>query len=831
MRHKFIILLIYFLAVIIYILSPMFHEGNICSTDFVSNIMRARFMNENLTHYLSLDRWTHMQYLGFQPFMFYFPGFFILINLIHMLSFGLISLTLAYKLLILASFLFLPVSIYFCMRTFGFKKVHSFFSSFFSLASGMVYGYGFTNLLCWGMDVAFFVISLLPAILALYHKFIKSDRLNLSSLFCLSLLFAGIAISHLQTALHFALVLFIYNIYIFYQVKDKLLYVRKNLLVLLVSCLLAGFWYYPVLRFYDFFGVLTTCEVDTLINRIINFLSGKYLTIQPVALLFVIGLFLLKSKSRKNRLLGFFPITALILFILAADYYARNVKSEFLHYLLNLFTTRSYAVFCLFISFIAGFALGEIILFIRKGKFLLFSKLRKKTDKKGLMKIVNYSFTGVSGIIIIALCVFFITVSLAYMLGFKDDIKTESVTAQNFKPGLLKEAFSWLKNNTGEYDLIGQQYQMEPIPDMSGAGYLVSLQDYTDLPVFGGGHFESSQIAMMMTQYDNENFFKSHNADYLHENLVKFNMKYIVIDNRQKFLDKLVQYKDGFEQVFANSLLTILKIKGTNSMFVSNPEQSGIKVIDFTSDLEKYNPGLSWKIDNEISGNEMTLSIAYFPKWKVSIDGKEINAQKNHDLLLTIPLEKRGEQTITIEYKTTFFEMFFTILSLVTLLFITGMCIRYVMIKRKDIMRLISSYWRNLLNRTALMHTIFLFSVAIMGSIVIFLTLSAMFSTPSVKVDAPDESGYNNTVWQFSYMMGNEKSTLSNNLTLLPDGKIDGYSSENEDHWAIENGILVFYSNKGVPTTRFTRSMIKDGRRILEGHFLLSENIIHILEQ
>ena len=271
-RYKFAILMVYFLAVIVYMLLPVFNGGSLCTTDFASNLMRARLMRENIVQDLALDGWSYKQYLGFQPFLFYFPGFFMLINFIHFLSFGLISIMLAYKLLILASFLILPLSVYYCMRTFGFLKVHSFFAAVFSLGSGVIYGYGFKNLTLWGMDVQFFVVSLLPAILALYHRFVRREEFQFQRSLLLSLLFALIAVTHLQTTLYFLIVIIIYNLYAIVHLKRKWLYIRKNLVLLLVTGLLVVFWYYPILRYYDYMRTLTSCESESLSNRLFSFL-------------------------------------------------------------------------------------------------------------------------------------------------------------------------------------------------------------------------------------------------------------------------------------------------------------------------------------------------------------------------------------------------------------------------------------------------------------------------------------------------------------------------------------------------------------------------------
>jgi hypothetical protein len=831
-RYKYIILLVYFFAIIVYILSPIFHEGCLCSTDFVNNLLRAQFMNHNLARNFCLDQWTYKQYLGFQPFLFYFPGFFMVVNLIHILTFGLIPLIVIYKMLILASFLILPVSVYYCMRTFNFRKSHAFFSAIFSLASGTIFGYGFENLTFWGMDVQFFVISFIPLVLALYHKLIKSETLHIYLLFSLCLLFAFVAVTHLQTALHLILVLFIYNVYIFSSIKNKLLYIKKNIIILFMTCLLAGFWYFPVLRFYDFFGALTTTPTGTLFNGIRKFLTGDFLTIQPIAILFVVGLILLVRKSKKRRYVIFFPVSATVVFVIASVYYSDLVDTEFFRHLFNFFTFRSYPMFCLLLSFISGFALGEMVILIRKYSYLLTTCIRKKLARNRLSSAINGIVTLFVRIFIFTVCVYFLYVSLTYMFGFRDRFKTESDMAFQTRPTMMMGVIEWLKTNAGKNDLIAQFY--DPFPELSSGGNLSSIQYRTGLPIFGGGHFESSDTAVTFCLYDNENFFKNNNPEYIHFNLVKFNIRYLVYGNQYRFFDKLVSYDKDFDLVYKNSLYSILKINDSNNMLISHPGKNGIQVLGYEFEMDRSTPRLSWQIDNTISGNIMTLSISYLPKWKVQIDGEKIKPKKNNDAMLVIPLRKKGVQTVILEYRVTFLEQLFNVLSLVTLLFIMVMFIRLLIIKRREISLLKRRYWEDFFSKPSLTKKAFLAAVAIAGIAVMFISISMVSGKPlfgSKPIIESEEIKYVNTVWRFSFKKGDAMTLIADRLVLLPNRKIAGGISDNEDHWAVENGILVFYNKSNTPTTRFTGVTRKDNRDILEGKYLLSFDIVHILQQ
>jgi hypothetical protein len=94
----------------------------------------------------------------------------------------------------------------------------------------------------------------------------------------------------------------------------------------------------------------------------------------------------------------------------------------------------------------------------------------------------------------------------------------------------------------------------------------------------------------------------------------------------------------------------------------------------------------------------------------------------------------------------------------------------------------------------------------------------------------PSIQSLTNKVWQFSG--GSDGSMIiAERIRLLPGGGIDGYYHQNEARWGVEHGILVFYTEWGEPSCRFTSVHRKDGRIILSGKFLLEPGLIEVLTE
>lgn len=83
-------------------------------------------------------------------------------------------------------------------------------------------------------------------------------------------------------------------------------------------------------------------------------------------------------------------------------------------------------------------------------------------------------------------------------------------------------------------------------------------------------------------------------------------------------------------------------------------------------------------------------------------------------------------------------------------------------------------------------------------------------------------------VWRFGRTDG---TVLAARITLLPGGRIQGYSHPNEDHWGLENGKVVFYNASNQAITRFSSNVQTGGVTVLSGAFLPNPAITHVLTE
>ena len=86
--------------------------------------------------------------------------------------------------------------------------------------------------------------------------------------------------------------------------------------------------------------------------------------------------------------------------------------------------------------------------------------------------------------------------------------------------------------------------------------------------------------------------------------------------------------------------------------------------------------------------------------------------------------------------------------------------------------------------------------------------------------------------WQFERGDG---TIVAQQIFLLPDGTISGYSHPNESRWGLENNgqTLVFYNENGVASTRFTSVQTVEGRLVLTGQYLFGATAAatHVLRE
>jgi hypothetical protein len=74
-----------------------------------------------------------------------------------------------------------------------------------------------------------------------------------------------------------------------------------------------------------------------------------------------------------------------------------------------------------------------------------------------------------------------------------------------------------------------------------------------------------------------------------------------------------------------------------------------------------------------------------------------------------------------------------------------------------------------------------------------------------------------------------QQTRIASGVRLLSGGIISGYSHPNEARWGFEGDTLVFYTDRGAASTRFTSLLMQHGRPTRRGQFLLDPRLTHEL--
>lgn len=83
-------------------------------------------------------------------------------------------------------------------------------------------------------------------------------------------------------------------------------------------------------------------------------------------------------------------------------------------------------------------------------------------------------------------------------------------------------------------------------------------------------------------------------------------------------------------------------------------------------------------------------------------------------------------------------------------------------------------------------------------------------------------------IWQFSR---SNQTVIAEQILLLGNGTIHGYSHPNEARWAYDGDLLTFFAQNGAPSTRFTLRIEQHGKQVLSGMSLFDPSVRHLLAE
>ncbi len=165
--------------------------------DTLGHLVLSEFSIDHIFAEWQLDGWQPRFNLGYEAFLFLGPGFYWAVGLVRLLSLGLFSAAGAFKVVVIASFVALPLAVAFLARSFGLSRRAAGIAAILALAVNSPFGIGLQGLFGVGVVLhqfgAIFLFLALGCILRLL-----ADPGPRSSMFAAATL-AALVISHARS--------------------------------------------------------------------------------------------------------------------------------------------------------------------------------------------------------------------------------------------------------------------------------------------------------------------------------------------------------------------------------------------------------------------------------------------------------------------------------------------------------------------------------------------------------------------------------------------------------------------------------------------------------
>ena len=256
--------------------------------DVMGHLVRAEYGSSQILGRGHIDGWFPRFMVGHQMFLLNGPGFTWVIALIRTLSFGLLSLDGAFKVVTIGSFLAVPIAVAFLASSFGLRRRAVGIAAVLALTVSTKFGAGLEGLFVTGLvphqvGAVIFCTSLGCLIRVVSEKG-RARYVVLSGV-----LFAALLITHLRSALILVVFFVLYLL-----VRMETLMTRQVISGLLASGAIAGavsaFWLLPFLAHADLRGPFTGFENAGLGQRIGSILRGEVLFRPRIGLLILVSI-------------------------------------------------------------------------------------------------------------------------------------------------------------------------------------------------------------------------------------------------------------------------------------------------------------------------------------------------------------------------------------------------------------------------------------------------------------------------------------------------------------------------------------------------------------
>jgi hypothetical protein len=244
--------------------------------DTMAHLVRAQFTLDELVPHAQLDGWQSRFGLGYQQFLFYGPGFTWAVVLLHWLSLGLLSVAGAFKVVAVASFVALPLSVAYLAVSLGLGRRAAGLAAILVLCVSSPFG---------GIGLeGTFGIGLIPNQLgAVFTCLALGAMLRLVTdpgprrVVIAGVALAAVFVTHAISAVILAVLLAVILLTFLGTEELQARTVRCLVGAFILACGLAAFWLVPAFAHNNLRGALTGWENPPLAERLADILAGRLL--------------------------------------------------------------------------------------------------------------------------------------------------------------------------------------------------------------------------------------------------------------------------------------------------------------------------------------------------------------------------------------------------------------------------------------------------------------------------------------------------------------------------------------------------------------------------
>ncbi len=289
-------------AFALYLTAGLWGPGMVPGDDTIPHLIQARFAAQALLPHGLLDGWQPNIGLGYQQFLFLGPGLSWLVVAVHWLSFGLLSIEGAFKVVAIGSYVALPLAVMFLARSFGLDQRASGMAAVLSLVVSSPFGgvgirgsFGI-GLLGHELGAIGFLVTFGAVLRTLVDPRPRWVLLT-------AVAFMLMCLTHPISALLLAAFLVVIVPTLVATDRPTVRMLARPALAFAVGAALAGFWIVPAFAHEDLRGMVTSWENPPLAKRLGDILGGELLFHGrfTVWLLFAGWLFVVRLYQERRR--------------------------------------------------------------------------------------------------------------------------------------------------------------------------------------------------------------------------------------------------------------------------------------------------------------------------------------------------------------------------------------------------------------------------------------------------------------------------------------------------------------------------------------------------